>query len=115
MINKINLIDILILFFFIILVLLFYQYNKTSENMVNPKLYVRHLQISPNSDPTRLSSEEQRKIMDFRKCQGKRRGFYRCINSINLPQTIEKQRRKSKDINYSSTGNIRHLFPVKFD
>ena len=115
MYSKINFTDILIFSLLIIFVLLSFQYTKIVENMVNPKLYVRHLEISPNSDPTRLSPNEQRKIMAFRKCQGKRRGFYRCINSIYLPQTIEKQRRKSKDINYSSTGNIRHLFPVKFD
>lgn len=88
--------DLVIICLLIILALLIFQYNKICENMVNPKLYIRHLQISPNTDPTRLSNSEQRKIMEFRKCQGKRRGFYRCINSIYLPQTIERQRRKSK-------------------
>lgn len=82
------------------------------ENMINPKLFVRHLEISPNKDKTRLSAAEQRKLTQFSKCNGKKVGFYNCINNIYLPQMIIRPKLKKKNINYNDTGNIRHLFPV---
>ena len=52
------------------------------ENMINPKLFIRHLEISPNKDKTRLSDVEQTKIKEFRKCSMNKsnKNFYRCIN-----------------------------------
>lgn len=106
--------NILLIFLFIILIALI-KNNYIYENMINPKLFIRHLQISPNEDITRLSTREQKKLHDFRKCQNKTKGFYRCINSIYLPQTIIRNKIKAKKINYSQTGNVRHLFPVDFN
>jgi hypothetical protein len=98
---------------FLIIILLILLNNK-KENMINPKLYIKHLNISPNENLNRLSQREADIVNKLRDCKN-RPDFYRCINSVNIPEVRETKKIKKYNVNYMNSGNPKHLFPIHFN